>query len=1244
VVALASAFVRLRPQTDKGEFQREATKAGNEAGDKYADGFYRGADGKLRAANGKFATAAQKAAAEAGGKAGGQYADGFYRDAAGKLRRANGQFANDAEKAAHGMGTKSGQNFGNGFGKGLGGLKGQIRDALGSATALFVPLGLAAAVGQIATIGMAYEDNLNILQAVTKATGDEMARVSEKARELGADVTLPGVSAAGAAAAMNELAKAGFTVEQAMDAAQGTLQLARVAGIDEAEASTIAAAAVNAFGLAAKDTNFVVDELAAAANSSSLEVTDAAMSFKMAGAVFSSFQGAAVGPKEAITELNTAIAILGNNGIRGSDAGTSLKQMLLQLSGPTEQAKDQMALLAQRAAGANIPLELQTEVLRGSKKVRGEALEQIRKLNPALGDMGDIAYDASGRMRPLRDIIGLVAKGTAGMTQEERDYAITQIFGADASRAVIALMKGGLPVYDAMRKAIMEQGAAAEFAAAKNAGLRGALDNVKSQLENAAISVYNVIKGPLTTALNDFARALPGIFENLGKFFTLLYDNRAIILGVAYAIGVLTLAVKANAAASAVMAAGGLIQFFLQYAKATKVAAAGQALLNLAQAASPIGIIVVAIGALVAAFVLAYRNSETFRKIVQGALNGIKVAAMAVADWFMNTLLPILKAVWNGIATGATWLWQNVLRPVFSALVGFLLNYVIPYIRFLWENVFRPVFGFIGNLLQTWWAGVKIIFGFLVGYFKTVVFPVVMFLWDYVFKPVFTAIGKVVEVAWYIIKIAFAAFVAYLKAIVFPVVLWLWNNVFKPVFGFIGKMIQTWWQVVKAAFTIVKNAFVDLGNRIKAVWETFIRPALKAIGDFINSKVVPAFRTGTDAIGKAWDKVKEAARKPVAFVVNQVINPFINGLNTVGKAVGLKDKIEPIKGFAAGGQIPGMPVKDRDNMLASITGSGAPISVGSGEFITNTRSTLANLGLVKAINAKRGKVTHADVDPYLDGGDGRGTGDGLGDFFSGLKGTAAKAIDVISNPKKALIDTVTNLMRRLPGAGFLADLVGSSIRRLMSAAGNFLGGAGGLGGQSVLGGWKGMQRLIAARFPGLNLISGLRPGATTLSGKRSYHADGRAVDYPPSRALTAWIRASFGSKTKELISPFNDLNLLNGKPHRYTGAVWNQHNFAGGNAHTHWAAALGGLIGKMGVKRFDSGGAWPSGTIGVNTSGRTEYVDPNRKGASLADLVDLLEDILAQLGRLGVDVAAALQSSTSRAGATARGLGTTRRA
>ena len=133
---------------------------------------------------------------------------------------------------------------------------------------------------------------------------------------------------------------------------------------------------------------------------------------------------------------------------------------------------------------------------------------------------------------------------------------------------------------------------------------------------------------------------------------------------------------------------------------------------------------------------------------------------------------------------------------------------------------------------------------------------------------------------------------------------------------------------------------------------------------------------------------------------------------------------------------------------------------------------------------------------------------------------------------------------------------------------------GGMGGPIGSGGggrgWQWQMSVLRKAFPGLDLWSGFRPGSRTLSGNLSYHAQGRAVDIAPRRDVAQWIRANYGAQTKELITPYNDLNLWNGRPHRYTGAVWNQHNFAGGNAHNHWAFNQGGLVDLMKMMNMDN--------------------------------------------------------------------------
>jgi hypothetical protein len=1233
MVALASAFVRLRPQPDSTEFRKQGAKMGTEAGTAagrtFGDGFSKDATGRLRTANGKFATDAKKALGAAGGASGSSFGDGFYRDASGKLRQANGRFATDAQKRMLEGGGAAGASFGDAFNREGGGRirKGfsSLKNELGP---LLVPLGVAGAVAAIGKIGIEYENNLNTLKAVTNATGAEMAKVSERARALGADINLPGVSAAGAARAMTELSKAGFTVQQSMDAAKGTLQLARIAAIGEGEAAEIAANAVNAFGIKATEVNKVVDQLAATANSSSVEIKEVSYSFKQAAAVFSGVQGPAIGAQESITELNTAIGILGNNGIKGSDAGTSLKQMLLQLTGPSEQAKDQMAFLALNARSANISLEQQNQVLHGSKKVRGEALAQIAKMNPGMQDMGDIAYDANGKMRGLREILDLTAKGTKNMTQEEKNYAVTQIFGADASRAVLALLKGGLPVYDQMRAKVLQQGSAAKVAAAQNAGLGGAIDNVKSQFENAAISIYDQVKGPLTQGLNALAGVLAPLAGGIATFGAFVRENGETIKQWAIAIGVVTLALKINSAMLAVQAAGGL----LAYVKGirivtgtTRVWAGAQALLNATLLANPIGLAIVALAALGAAIYLAYKNSETFRRIVQVVWGAIKTAIAATVDWFVGTAWPSLKRAYDQLAAAAMWLWKNIILPVWNgikAVIGVVVTVVRGYISlivaefrliasvatWLWKNIFTPVFAAIRKVVEIWWFAMRVAFAAFVKIIRAAVMPVVRSAGS-LFSTIFRVIRAAVSAWWADMKRLFGLFRQY---VVGPLMNALRTMLagWRTIFSAVSRVVRGWWTgTVSPIFATVRRGWQALAAAFSAVYNGKIKPLFSAFIGFMRNNVAGAFKTAVNTIRAAWAKVQEAARKPVAFVVNRVINPFIGGLNAAAKVVGVKDRIAPISGFASGGQVPGSrPPGGADNHFARVKQTGKLFAIGSKEFITNSKSTEANLPLVKAINAKRGKVTRDDVDPFLDGNDGHGRGDGIGDLFKKIMAPFRGAASVIADPGKAMRNVANSLLAKIPGSGQLVSMIRSASSRLISGAANWLSNlglsGGAIGGGGVAGGWKGMQRLISGRFPGLGMISGFRRGARTLSGNRSYHSLGRAVDYPPNRALAAWIRGTYGGKTKELITPFQDLNLHNGRPHRYTGAVWNQHNFAGGNAHVHWAARDGGLVtGKTGmpVKLFDQGGFWPSGTAGINLSGRTEYVEPNRDGKAGAD-------------------------------------------
>lgn len=324
----------------------------------------------------------------------------------------------------------------------------------------------AVAVGKFVadSVGVAaeFESTLNSLKAVSGATGAEMAQMSKLAQDLGADLTLPATSANDAAQAMLELSKAGLSVTDTLNAAKGTLQLAAAAQVSEARAAEIAANALNAFHLAGSDAVRVADLLAASANASSGEITDMADALKMSSAVY-----AAAG-----VSIETLVAMIGqmaNAGIQGSDAGTSLKQMLLSLQAPSA-----------KAAGL---------------------MEQL----------GIKIYDAGGNMLPMQDIIGQFASKLGVLSQEQRNAALATIFGSDAVRAANIVMLGGVDAHNKMVDAVSKQGAAAELAAAKTKGLAGAWEGLMSQLETLMLLVGTPFLGVLEEGVRGLAEALQAL-------------------------------------------------------------------------------------------------------------------------------------------------------------------------------------------------------------------------------------------------------------------------------------------------------------------------------------------------------------------------------------------------------------------------------------------------------------------------------------------------------------------------------------------------------------------------------------------------------------------------------------------------------------------------------------------------------------------------------------------------------------
>lgn len=339
------------------------------------------------------------------------------------------------------------------------GLRGAVRTAGRMGGLLGLAFGGADLAKNVINAGKDFQQTLNNMQAVSNATAAQMEQVSAKARELGADTTLTATSASDAAKAMAELAKGGFSVQQSMEAAKGTLQLAAAAQVDAAQAATIQSQAIQAFGLQAKDAAHVADVLAGAANASSAEMTDVAYALQASGTVAKQFG-------VSMDDTVTAIAMFANAGITGSDAGTLLKTTMLALT------------------------------------------DQGKPAQKAIADLGLSVYDAQGRFVGLPKLIDQLSAAAKRMTPEQYQAATATLFGSDAMRFAGIAAEQGAQKFLSLRDAVTRQGQAAQVAAAQTQGLPGAMERLENATQEAYLAIFDTLKKPLTNGISVLAEGI----------------------------------------------------------------------------------------------------------------------------------------------------------------------------------------------------------------------------------------------------------------------------------------------------------------------------------------------------------------------------------------------------------------------------------------------------------------------------------------------------------------------------------------------------------------------------------------------------------------------------------------------------------------------------------------------------------------------------------------------------------------
>lgn len=885
-----------------------------------------------------------------------------------------------------------------------------------------------AALGGAAVVGVAsfakrsvgleqqFGKTMSVLQATLNLPASKMQSMDALAMKMGADTVF---SASDASKAMLELARGGMSAATIQGGAlKGTMTLAAAGELNMGEAANTAVKAMGAFHLKGKDMGAVAAALAGAANASASSVHDLSVALQAGGL-------AAHSVGFSLQETTGILAAFSNEGLNGSDAGTSLKTMLSSLTPSTA-----------AAVGAFQDLGIMTK------------------------DGDNKLLHANGTYKSAAEIAETLRKGTRGLSDSQRNQAITAAFGSDAQRAANIMIDQGGAGIRKYTKAAADQNAANKQAAANMKGTQGAIEGMKGSLETASlafgqaispitvfgahlvqtiangsipliqqfgkvirgelghidlsgitramknvdltgvfrniasslkgidwgsaskglgsigaslrqvdwrgfrqsfgkgasdtISVFSVAIGFLARHLDLLARVMPALIvafaaykaaqaaSNLAEIAHLPIQAAHILSNFALARSQTALA-EQMAITNGVERVGMLTQLrtvvvstaqriaTIATAVATRTYAAAQWVLNAALNANPIAIVITLLLALGAGLVLAYKHSETFRKIVNGAWAGIKAGAQAVAGWFTKSFIPFFTTTLPG-AFRATMNWVRHNWPVILAIITGPLGLAVLATVKNWGKItgaFKAARDWVKGAFQASWNTIQ-----------GVIMAPVNGARD-LLKRLFGSGGPV--------RTTFSNVRDWVAG--------TWRNGWNKVQGVIMAPVNTARDLIRNLFggggpvrTTFTNVRVWLTTGWGQQWSRFrnvimdpLNWARDKIGNLFGrgGPVRNAFSNAVDGIRNIWSNLRDAVRKPIAFVVNTVFNhgivPFVNGIPFL-------PNIHTIPGWESGG----------------FTGPGAKQEpagvVHKGEWVSDQETTSRARPLLEVLHRTKGRI------------------------------------------------------------------------------------------------------------------------------------------------------------------------------------------------------------------------------------------------------------------------------------------------
>lgn len=845
----------------------------------------------------------------------------------------------EAEKTTKSMAVKMGEGF-QSAGKALTSAGSTLTKGI---TAPVIALGTG-----IVKTGADFQSAMAKVRSISGASGKDFEDLNKKAREMGASTAF---SASEAAQAFQYMAMAGWDTESMIGGISGVMDLAAASGEDLSTVSDIVTDAMTAFGMSAKDTSKVlkdgvetevdnttrfVDALAAASNSSNTNVAMLGESFKYVAPVAGSLG-------YSVEDTAVALGLMANQGIKASQAGTSLKTILSNMSSPTASmamAMDTLGVSLTDEEGNMLSL---MDVMKDLRKGFGEGNMSADEMKTSLADLDSQLQSGKIDSDDYAAAVENLYIATYGAEGAQKAMLAAQLAGKEGMSGLLAIVSSSDEDFDRLSESIYNAaGTSKSMAEIMQNTLLGQLKILVSAIQELALQFADV----LLPIIKDAIVWLQGLIAKLQDIPVEQKKQILMWAAIAASVGPVLLALG-----KVVTTIGSVITAFGSISKAVSKLKSGFALLKTAIAgiSAPVVAVVAIIAVLIAAFARLWATNEEFRNKITAIWDGVKkkfeefgqgiVERLNAIGFDFENFTEVMVTAWDAFC--------NLLGPIFEGVLRNLSNILSSTLDIITGVLDIFIGVFTGNWGQAW-SGVKEVFGGIwngiTGTFSNWaetfrgIADVFLGWFGTSWNDLWAGVKNFFTSTWESIKNFFVSIMASIQSIFTPA----WNAIYAVVSSVVNGISDVVTKVFNVIHITIAAVMSTIRIVITSVWET-ISNAVKSVLDTISRTV----RTVFDTIFNTIRTVMDTIRNTIQTVWNNIL--YIITLLVVAVQDIIRNIFEAIKAFLSGN------VEETKNKLINVWTTIKNLITELVNAIRNTITTVFN-GIKSTITTVMGAI------------------------------------------------------------------------------------------------------------------------------------------------------------------------------------------------------------------------------------------------------------------------------------------------